>query len=250
MTRRFFLATLLVTASATSFAADVAVAVAANFAAPMKQIAEAFEKSTGHRARVAVGSTGRFYAQIRNGAPYHLLLAADEETPARLEREGLGVAGSRFTYAIGRLVLWSARPGVVDDGGQVLRQGSFDRLAIADPKLAPYGAAAIAAMDKLGVLERLRPRLVQGESIGQAFQFVATGNAALGFVALSQLKAEGAAATGKGSSWLVPSQLHPPLRQQAIVLLPGRDNPAARELARFLRSDAARTIIRAHGYEL
>jgi molybdate transport system substrate-binding protein len=161
-------------------AGEVAVAVAANFAAPMKLIAEAFERATGHRAVIAVGSTGRFYAQVRNGAPFQVLLSADHETPERLEREGFAVAGTRFTYAVGRLVLWSATPGRVDPQGEVLRRGDFERLAIADPRLAPYGAAAVQAMQRLGVWNAVQPKLVHGDSIGQAYQFVATGNAPLG----------------------------------------------------------------------
>lgn len=234
-------------AAATARAADVSVAVAANVAAPMQKIAAAFERATGHKAALAVGSTGRFYAQVRNGAPFELLLAADDETPARLEKEGFAVAGTRFTYAVGRLALWSASPGVVDTRGQVLREGRFQRIAIADPKLAPYGRAAMEAMNKLGVTANLQARLVQGESIAQAYQFVATGNAQLGFVALSQVMEDGR--IGKGSAWIVPSELHAPIRQDAIVLTAGKDNPAAAALAAFLRGDAARAILRAHGYE-
>jgi molybdate transport system substrate-binding protein len=229
-------------------AADVHVAVAANFAAPMHRIARAFEEHTGHRALIALGATGALYAQVRQGAPYGVFLSADEATPRRLEAEGLGVPGTRLTYAVGRLVLWSARPGRVDDAGAVLREAAFRRLAVANPKLAPYGAAALEAMSRLGVLESLRPRLVQGENIAQTYQFVASGNAELGFVALSQVQADGRIASGSG--WLVPSSLHAPLRQDAILLSPGRDNPAARALLAFLRSDAARALIRAHGYEL
>lgn len=235
------------TASLAALAADVQVAVAANVSAPMEKMAAAFAQATGHRVVMAVGSTGRFYAQIRHGAPYEVLLAADDQTPARLEREGLGVAGTRFTYATGRLVLWSLRPGLVDAQGLVLRHGTFDRLAIADPRLAPYGAAALQAMERLGVLPALRPKLVQGESIAQAWQFVASGNAPLGFVSLSQVQREGR--IGSGSAWVVPQALHDPIRQDAIVLAAGRDNPAARAFMAFLRGNPAREILRAYGYE-
>lgn len=228
-------------------AAEVSVAVAANFAAPMQKIAQAFERGTGHRAIVVLGSTGRFHAQIRQGAPFQLLLAADERTPRLLEQEGLAVPGSRFTYAVGRLVLWSATPGRVDAQGEVLRRGGFERLAIADPRLAPYGAAAVEVMQRLGVLQAWQHRLVQGESVGQAFQFVATGNAALGFIALSQLRALPAAAPG--SAWVVPADLHTPLRQDAVILRPGQGQPAALALAKFLQGDEARAILRAYGYE-
>ncbi|MES2999682.1 MAG: molybdate ABC transporter substrate-binding protein [Pseudomonadota bacterium] len=229
-------------------AADVSVAVAANFTAPMQKIAAAFEADTGHKATLAFGATGAFYAQIRNGAPFQVLLAADDETPARIEKEGLAAPGTRFTYATGRLVLWSAQPGMVDDKGEVLAQGSFERIALANPKLAPYGAAAVEAMTKLKVFDRLQPRFVQGENIAQTFQFVATGNAPLGFVALSQVMVDGRIA--KGSAWVVPASLHAPIRQDAVILAPGKDNPAAIALAAYLRGDKARTIIRGFGYEL
>lgn len=229
-------------------AAEVSVAVAANFTAPMQRIAAAFEQDSGHKARLAFGSTGRFYAQIQHGAPFQLLLAADDETPAKLEREGLGVAGSRFTYAIGRLVLWSAQPGLVDDQGLVLRQGRFDKLALADPKLAPYGAAAIESLTRLGLLQQLQAKLVQGENIAQAYQFVASGNAQLGLLALSQVHADGRLRAG--SAWVLPARLHRPIRQDALLLNPGQDNPAALALLRYLQGDKARAIIRAHGYEL
>jgi molybdate transport system substrate-binding protein len=225
-------------------AAEVQVAVAANFTAPMQKIAPLFEADTGHKARLAFGSTGRFYAQIRNGAPFDVLLAADDETPARLEREGQG--GSRFTYAIGRLVLWSRQPALVDDQGEVLRSGRFEKLALADPKLAPYGGAAIETLTKLGVVDTLRPRFVQGENIAQTWQFVATGNAQLGFVALSQVWADGR--LKEGSAWLVPATLYSPIRQDALLLNRGRDNAAAGALLQYLRGDKARAILKAYGY--
>lgn len=228
-------------------AAEVRVAVAANLAAPMQRIAAAFERDTGHKAQLAFGSTGKFYAQIRHGAPFQLLLAADEETPARLAREGFGVASSRITYAVGRLVLWSAQPGLVDGEGAVLRAAPSHRLALADPRLAPYGAAALQVLERLGRRAAWQPRLVQGESIGQAFQFVASGNAALGFVALSQVMQDGR--IPRGSAWIVPAQLHAPLRQDALLLNPGRHQPAAQALLDYLRSEPARAILRSHGYE-
>lgn len=229
-------------------AAEVSVAVAANFTAPMQKIAAAFELDTGHKAVLAFGATGRFYAQIRHGAPFELLLAADDETPARLQREGAAVAGTRAPYATGRLVLWSAQPGLVDAQGGVLKSGRFERLALADPKLAPYGAAAVQTMKSLGVWEALQPKFVQGESIAQTWQFIATGNAALGFVALSQIQSEGRLTLG--SAWVVPAHLHPPLHQAAVLLNRGKDQPAALALLAYLRSDKARAIIRSFGYEL
>ena len=229
-------------------AAEVFVAVASNFTAPMEKIADAFTHDTGHKAVLAFGSTGRFYAQIRSGAPFHVLLAADDATPARLEQEGQGVAGTRFTYAIGQLVLWSRQPGLIDASAQVLKIGKFDRLALANPELAPYGAAAIETLTQLGLLEQLRPKFVQGENIGQTFQFVATGNAALGFVALSQVQSEGRLT--QGSAWVVPASMHTPIRQDALLLNKGRGNPAAGALLQYLRGDKARAIIRAYGYQL
>lgn len=246
MNRRFFrLFALLLGAAAMNAAADeVQVAVAANFAGPMEKIAALFAADTGHKAVVSSGGTGRFYAQIKNGAPFEVFLSADDETPARLEQEGAAVAGTRFTYAIGKLALWSARPGFVDDKGEVLRKGTFQHLAVANPKVAPYGAAAFEALKNLGLLETIRPKLVQGENISQAHQFVASGNAELGFVALSQL--HGAAG---GSLWIVPSGLYAPIRQDAVILARGKGKPAAEALVAYLKSDKARAVIRAFGYD-
>ncbi len=246
MQRPLILLALLVCALGAR-AGEVFVAVAANFIQPMEKIAAAFEQDSGHKTKLAFGSTGSFYAQIRSGAPYQVLLAADDKTPLRLEQERQGVAGTRYTYAIGRLVLWSRQPGLVDAQGAVLRTGPFDKLALADPKLAPYGAAAIETLARLGLLEALKPRFVQGENIGQTWQFVASGNAALGFVALSQVWAYGQ--LREGSAWRVPADLHTPIRQDAIVLRKGQANPAAAALLQYLRGDKARAIIQAYGYE-
>ncbi len=225
---------------------EVQVAVAANFTAPMKTIAADFEKATGHKAQLAFGATGKFYAQIRNGAPFEILLAADDETPARLEREGAAVAGTRFTYAIGQLALWSAKPGVVDDKAEVLKKGAFKHLSIANPRLAPYGAAAVETLTRLGLLGSLESKFVQGENIAQTFQFVSSGNAELGFVALSQIYEDGKLKSG--SAWIVPGNLHSPIRQDAIVLAKGKDNPAAAALMEFLKGEKARAVIRSYGY--
>jgi molybdate transport system substrate-binding protein len=233
--------------SVSVLAAEVQVAVAANFAAPMKIIAADFEKETGHKAVLSLGATGRFYAQIRNGAPFEVFLAADEETPKKLEQEGAAVPGSRFTYATGQLALWSAQPGLVDAQGEVLRKGGFSRLAIAAPKLAPYGAAAVETLARLGLGAALAPKLVTGESIGQAFSFVATGNAELGFVALSQVYEGGRISSG--SAWIVPEALHRPIRQDAVLLARGKDSQAALALLAFLKTDKAKAVIRAFGYQ-
>ena len=237
----------LLLVSGAALADDVQVAVAANFTAPMKLIASGFEKDTGHKAVLTFGATGKFYAQISNGAPFEVFLAADDETPARLEKEGTAVNGSRFTYATGRLVLWSAQPGVVDAQGDVLKKGNFQKIAIAAPKLAPYGAAAVEAMGKLGLQAALEPKLVVGESIGQAFSFVSTGNAELGFVALSQVYEGGKIKSG--SAWIVPANLYSPIRQDAVLLAKARDNKAAVQLMAFLKTDKAKAVIRSFGYE-
>ncbi len=229
-------------------AAEVSVAVAANFTAPMQKIAQAFEQETGHKAVLSFGATGAFYAQIRNGAPFQVLLAADDETPAKIEKEGLGVGGSRFTYATGKLVLWSKQPALVDDQGTILRTGKFERIAVANPKLAPYGAAAVETMSRMGVLADVQPKIVQGDNIAQTYQFVATENAQLGFVALSQVIADGKIA--QGSAWIVPGNLHAPIRQDAVLLIPGKDNVAAAALLSFLKGEKARAVIRSYGYEL
>ncbi len=225
---------------------DVRVAVAANFTAPMQRITAAFARDTGHRAVLAFGATGKFYAQIHNGAPFDVLLSADDSTPLRLEHDGIGMAGSRFTYAIGTLVLWSPREGYVDPQGKVLTGGDFRHLAVANPKTAPYGAAAMATLDRLGLREKLRPRFVQGENIAQTHQFVASGNAELGFVALSQVIEDGR--IGKGSGWVVPADQHMPILQDALLLRHGEGNPAARALLEYLRGETAKALIREYGY--
>ena len=231
-----------------AFADEVLVAVAANFTAPMQKIAAEFEKDTGHKAQLAFGATGKFYAQIQNGAPFQVLLAADDEIPAKLEKEGLGQGGSRFTYAIGKLVLWSPRPGYVDDKGEVLKKGEFRRLALANPKLAPYGLAAVETLAGLGLLGAVQGKFVQGENIAQTYQFVGTGNAELGFVALSQVMKDGRIASG--SAWIVPANLHAPIRQDAAILVNGKGNPAADALMKYLRGEKAQAIIRSFGYGL
>jgi molybdate transport system substrate-binding protein len=227
---------------------EVQVAVAANFTAPMKAIAADFEKDTGHKALLAFGSTGKFYAQIKNGAPFQVFLAADDETPAKLDKEGLTVPGSRFTYAIGTLVLWSAKPDLVDTKGAVLGKGNFEHLAMANPKLAPYGAAAMETLTKLGLADKLQAKIVQGENIAQTYQFTATGNAELGFVALSQVMKGGK--VNDGSAWIVPAAMHTPIRQDAVVLASGKDNLAAVALMKYLKSAKAVAVIKSYGYEV
>jgi molybdate transport system substrate-binding protein len=224
---------------------EVLIAVAANFTAATQRIVPLFEASSGHRVRVSFGSTGKLYAQIRNGAPFDAFLAADQVRPELLEEEGVSVPGSRFTYATGRLALWSADAGLVDPEGAVLSSDRIERLAIANPKTAPYGAAALEILQRLGIAARLRPRLVQGESISQTFQFVSTGNATLGFIALSQLRG---LPEPRGSAWIVPQHLYTPIRQDAILLERATDNTAARDWLSFLRGPEARRVIEQLGY--
>ena len=225
----------------------VQVAVAANFTAPARALAEVFARTTGHEAKLSFGATGAFYTQIKNGAPFDVLLAADDERPARLEKEGDTVAGSRFTYATGQLVLWSAKPGFVDDQGAVLKGGHFGKIAIANPKNAPYGAAAVEAMEKLGLAATLQPKLVTGESIGQTYNFIATGNAELGFVALAQVLEGGKLKSG--SMWVVPAQYHAPIIQDAVILNRAASNPAAKAWMELLKTPQSKALIRSYGYE-
>ena len=239
-------AALLLAASA--HAAEVKVAVAANFAQPMKEIAAEFEKETGHKVALSQGATGKFYAQISNGAPFEIFISADDETPTKLVREGKAVAGTQLTYAIGRLVLWSPDASLVDQGGGVLKTDKFRFLTIANSRVAPYGRAAVQTMQKLGVLTALEPRVVQGESITQTHQFVSSGNAQLGFVALSQVWEGGKLKSG--SAWIVPEEMHEPLRQDVVLLNPGKDSKAAAALIAYLKSDKATKIIERYGYKL
>ena len=230
---------------APALAADTQVAVAANFADPAKAIAAAFKVKTGHTAVLSFGSSGQFFSQIAHGAPYEVFLSADAERPTRAEQAGLGVRGSRFTYAVGRLVLYSTTPGLVDAQGAVLKTDRFAKLAVADPAAAPYGAAAVQTMQRLKIYDALAPRIVRGASITQAYQYVATGNAQLGFVALSQVINEPG-----GSRWLVPAAWHAPIDQQAVLLRTGENNPAAKAFMAFLKSPTAVAIIKRYGYEV
>ncbi len=241
------LAALLVGTLATLpvHAEEITLAVAANFTAPMKLLAAEFEKDSGHKVVASYGSTGKFYAQIKNGAPFQILLAADDEIPAKLVKENVGVGGSQFTYAVGKLVLWSAKPGLVDSAGAVLKKGDFAHLALADPKLAPYGAAGLETLKALGIYEALQPKVVTAENITQAFQFVSSGNAELGFVALSQVLKDGRI---EGSSWLVPENLYTQIRQDAVILEPGKGRAAVEALMKFLKGDKAKAIIKSFGY--
>lgn len=243
--RRLTLACAVLLAGA-AHADEVSVAVAANFTAPMQKIAVQFEKDTGHKAVLSFGATGKFYAQINNGAPFGILLAADDTTPEKIAKEGKGVDAGRFTYAIGQLVLWSKQAGYVDDKGAVLQRNDWQHIAIANPKLAPYGLAAMETLGKLGLTAQVQPKTVLGENIGQTYQFAASGNAQLGFVALSQVMEDGK--IREGSAWIVPASMHEPIRQDAIVLNSAKDNAAAKALMDYLKGDKARAIIKSYGY--
>jgi molybdate transport system substrate-binding protein len=241
---RFLLVAFGAAGLSTGAAADeIRVAVATNFSDTMAALVATFEQRTEHTVLVSAGSTGNHYAQIRNGAPFDAFFSADVDRPALLEREGLALPGSRFRYAVGRLALWSPRAGFVDDGGRILEAGTFRFLAIANPELAPYGAAAREVLMARNVWSALQPKLVQGQDIGQTYSFVYTGNAELGFVAYAQITKPGEKTLG--SYWLVPESLHRPIAQEAVLL---RDLPAARELVEFVKSPAARDIIRSFGY--
>jgi len=229
-------------------AEEVQVAVAANFTAPIQAIAVDFEKDTGHKLVAAYGATGQFYTQIKNGAPFEVFLSADDTTPEKLEKEGDTVKGSRFTYAIGTLALWSAKEGYVDAKGEVLKRNEYQHLSIANPKAAPYGLAATQVLEKLKLTEATKAKIVEGQNITQAYQFVATGNAELGFVALSQIYKDGK--VSNGSAWIVPASMHDPIKQDAVILNKGKDNAAAKALVDYLKGPKAAAVIKSYGYQL
>lgn len=243
---RHLLASSILLLTGTAQADTVSVAVASNFTAPMQQIAAQFAQDTGHQAKLSFGASGKFYAQIHNGAPFGVLLAADHTTPKKLAREGQGVDASRFTYAIGQLALWSKQEGYVDGKGEVLKAGNYQHIAIANPKLAPYGLAAMETLNQLQLTAQVQPKIVLGENIGQTYQFAASGNAQLGFVALSQIMEGGK--IREGSVWIVPASMHQPIRQDAILFNAAKDNVAAKALLDYLKGDKARAIMQSYGY--
>ncbi len=244
MLRRLGLAAFVSLLTAPAHAAEVKAAVAANFTQPVKEIAPLFEKATGHELVLSYGATGTFYAQITHGAPFDILLSADKATPTKAVTEGHAVAGTAFTYAVGKLVLFSKTSGLVL-GESALKEGKFTKIAIANPATAPYGAAGVEVMKALGVYEALQPKIVQGTNIAQTFQFIDTGNAEVGFIALSQV-----ASVEGGSRWVVPGNLHAPIFQDAVLLKTGTDNTAARAFLAFLRSAEARKVIEKFGYSV
>ncbi|RVU84333.1 molybdate ABC transporter substrate-binding protein [Leucothrix sargassi] len=229
------------------YAAEVTVAVASNFIKPMKALAKRFEEETGHQAKLAFGSSGKLFAQISHGAPFDVFLSADKDKVTRLLAKGTALSGSEFVYATGRLALWSSNPTLVDEKGGVLKQGGFKYVAVANPKLAPYGAAAQSVLQTLELDEMLSPKKVIGENIAQTFQFVQTGNAELGFVAWSQVK--GLAEDKQGSYWLVPSACHPAIEQYAVTLKSAENNVAASALSAFLQQESSRALIQSFGYD-
>jgi molybdate transport system substrate-binding protein len=224
-----------------SYAAQTNVAVAANFTDAVKEIAAAFKQKTGHEAVLSFGSSGALYTQITQDAPFQIMLSADTERPKKLVDDGLAVADSRFTYAIGKLVLWSKNPDFVKGEG-TLKSATFAKLSICDPVAAPYGAAAVETMKSLKLYDALQPKLVQGANITQAFQFVDTGNAEVGFVAASQL------INRQGSRWVVPQDLYEPIRQDAVLLKKGAGNEAAVAFMKFLKGPEAHAVIEKYGY--
>ncbi len=238
----------VLTGTANIHADEIQVAVAANFAGPLKSIAADFEKESGHKLVIAADATRKLYAQIKNGAPFEIFLSADQETPSKLAKEGDAVPSTQYTYAIGKLALWSTKANFVDSKGEVLKTGNFTHIALANPKTAPYGAAGVEVMQKLGVLDALSPKFVQGENIAQTYQFISTGNAELGFVALSQVIKDGQIADGSG--WIVDPNLYSPIKQDAILLTKGKAHKAAETFLFYLQSIKTKANIRKFGYEI
>lgn len=229
-------------------AEQITVAAASNFSGAMDEIVTRFEEQSGHRVKVSYGSSGKLFAQVQHGAPFQAFFSADQAKPMALEKAGLVVPGSRFTYALGGLVLWSSQPELVDEEVHVLKQGNFNKLALANPKLAPYGAAAVEVLQVMDLFEVTSAKWVRGENISQTFQFVATGNADLGFVALSQVMQQGL--INEGSYWIVPAQLYSPIRQDAVLLNRGKNSAGARALLGFVKGEIGKGIIENYGYQV
>ena len=234
--------------STSACAGEVRAAVASNFSAPMERIAALFRQESGHTVKVSLGASGKLYEQIRGGAAFDVFLAADEELPKRLLQDGRAVGGSRFVYATGRLVLWSAQSDFVDDGGRVLGKGNFDRLAIANPRFSPYGVAAKETLEKLTMWNAMQRKLDKGDDVAQAYQFAVIEKSDLAFVALSQIMRDGNVT--EGSYWLVPQGMHNPIRQSAVLLTGAQDQIAAKAFLAFLKSEKAKAVMRGYGYEL
>lgn len=243
-----FIGIILLLSSSFSFADEISVAVAGNFFKPLKVLAAQFEAQTGHNVQLSVGATGKLYAQITNGAPFEVFLAADQKRPTKLVEQQLAVKESQFTYAKGKLVLWSSDPALIDAQGSRLKSPDLQHLAIANPKTAPYGEQATRALKNLGLYEQLEAKLVQGQNIGQAFQYVSSGNVQQGILALSQVTNDGQITSG--SAWIIPGSLYQAIQQDAVLLDKGKNNPAAREFLAYLKTPAALQIISLFGYEV
>ena len=243
---RVIVACVLLLQPPTLLAEDITVAVASNFTTVLRELALDFQKRSGHRVVLAAGSSGRLYAQVVNGAPYDLFFSADVEKPAQLVADGLADADSLFTYALGALVLWSADPAMKVINGEVLREANSARVALANPRLAPYGAAAFQVLEKLAAQGILVENRVTGENITQAYQYVETGNVPVGFVALSQVIEEGRIRRGAG--WIIPQDMYTPIRQDVVLLNRGKANQAAREFLDYVRSDEGKSVIQKFGY--
>ncbi|UOG90959.1 MAG: molybdate ABC transporter substrate-binding protein [Candidatus Thiothrix sulfatifontis] len=246
--KQTLLTAVIACSTASAWADEVQVAVASNFTKPLEAIAEKFKAASGHELKISAGATGKLYAQIENGAPFEVFISADSKTPKKLVEAKMAEADSQFTYAFGTLVVWSSKEGYVDDKGDVLKKGEFQHLAIANPKTAPYGEAGMAVMEKLGLTAAITPKLVTGENITQTYDFVSTGNAELGFVALSQVSK--ANKLKSGSAWVVPQEMYKPLSQDAVLLSKGKDSAAAKALLEFLKGDDAQAIMTSYGYAL
>lgn len=244
----FSLLILLSSVASVLKADEVKVAVASNFSKPLEALATTFTATTGHELKISAGASGKLYAQIEHGAPFEVLLSADSKTPEKLVAAQLAIADSRFTYALGKLVLWSSNQDYIDAQGAVLQKNEFKHLAIANPKTAPYGAAAWEVLEHLGLTTSLEPKLVQGENISQTYDFVSTGNAELGFVAWSQVVQAGG--LKQGSVWQIPDRFYSPIQQDAVLLTKGQNNPAAKALLAFLKTPAAQKLITEAGYGL
>ena len=234
--------------SSSAQAAEVSVATASNFVAPLAQVAVLFQKESGHTLKVSSAASGKLYAQIKGGARFDVFLSADEELPKQLLQEGLAVGGSRFVYATGRLVLWSAQPGLVDEKASVLNKGNFSTLAIANPVNSPYGVAAKETLTKLTMWNSIQRKLDKGDDLAQTYQLAASERDDLAFIALSQVMRDGK--ISQGSWWLVPPEMHKPIRQSAVLLSGAKDKEAAKVFLEFLKGEKARAVMRGFGYDL
>jgi len=243
-----FIVSALLLSSSSLFAGQVNVAVAGNFFKPIKVLASAFELKSGHQVILSTASTGKLYAQINNGAPFELFFAADQRRPSTLVRDNLAVANSQFTYAKGQLVLWSKDINAVDSQGNILHSLGLARLAIANPKAAPYGEQAINALQKMGIYQQIATKLVEGQNIGQTYQYISSGSVLMGIVALSQVMVDGH--INAGSYWVIPRDFYQPIQQDAVLLEKGKNNPVAHAFVNYLKSADALKIIRSFGYEV